>query len=59
MAKCNRQRTIRAPLSSIIQDRAARAAFQRAEHDQGLEPLATVILAPYAALWGRHGGIAA
>jgi hypothetical protein len=37
------QRITRAPLSAIIQHQALRAAFHRAERDQGPEPLATVM----------------
>lgn len=46
MARPSEQRTIRAPLSALIQDPRVRAAFERAEHNQGPEPLATVILVP-------------
>jgi hypothetical protein len=47
MAKrANGQRSTREPLSSIIKDARTRAAFQRAERDQGPEPMATVIVSP-------------
>lgn len=43
--QANGERTIRAPLSAIITDPKVRAAFARAERDQG-GPLATVIIDP-------------
>lgn len=46
MAQAGIQRSIRVPLSAIIKDSTVRAAFERAERDQGPEPLAAVITTP-------------